>query len=62
MSFCSIALHEFGHYLHDTYENELVVVNYPINETHSIAGTLLLADRMEAFFPGADRGIPMAPI
>lgn len=50
MSFCSIALHEFGHYLHDTYENELVVVNYPINETHSIAGTLLLADRMEAFF------------
>lgn len=50
LSFSSIVLHEFGHYLHDTYENELVVVNYPINETHSIAGTLLLADRMEAFF------------
>lgn len=50
LSFCSIALHEFGHYLHDTYENELVVINYPIDETHSIAGTLLLADRMEAFF------------
>ena len=50
LSFCSIVPHKFGHYLHDTYENELVVVNYPINETHSIAGTLLLADRMEAFF------------
>lgn len=50
LSFCSIVPHKFGHYLHDTCENELVVINYPIDETHSIAGTLLLADRMEAFF------------
>ena len=45
LSFCSIVPHKFGHYLHDTCENELVVINYPIDETHSIAGILLFADR-----------------
>ena len=50
LSFCSIVPHKFGRYLHDTCENELVVINYPIDEMHSIAGILLLADRMEAFF------------
>ena len=51
INFSTIAIHEFGHYLHEVivFEEEERGI-FPVYETHSVAGTLLCADMVEALF------------